>query len=413
MNQKLFTRDFTMVVIGQVISLFGNAAVRFVLPLYLLNTTGSSALFGTVMACSFIPSIVLSPIGGMIADRVNKRNIMVVLDFLTAGLIVLFASRVHTGDFLLHLTITLMLLYGIAGAYQPAVQASIPALVGQEQYIAANSVINTVNAVSSLIGPALGGVLYSMFGLAPVLWVCVVCFFLSAVMELFIHIPHAKQDAAGGLLKTVKKDFSSSLRFIFRDRPAIGKSMLVLCGINLFLSAMIIVAIPYLITEVLPLSDAWANSLCGFAESALAAGGLVGGICAGIFAKRLILQRAGDLLVICALCVLPMGTALAVISSGVVNYVVIVLCCFFMMMCSSMFSVQMLAFVQEETPETLIGKVIAVIMTVAMCAQPLGNAMYGMLFERCGGFEFTVVQFAGLISLCIAISARRLFRKLK
>ncbi len=84
MKQKLFSRDFTLVVIGQVISLFGNAAIRFALPLYLLNQTGSSALYGTVMACAFIPSVLLSPVGGMIADRVNKRNVMVVLDFFTA-----------------------------------------------------------------------------------------------------------------------------------------------------------------------------------------------------------------------------------------------------------------------------------------------------------------------------------------
>ena len=82
MKQSLFSRDFTLVVIGQIISLFGNAAVRFALPLYLLNQTGSPALYGTVMACAFIPSILLSPIGGIVADRVNKRNIMVILDFL-------------------------------------------------------------------------------------------------------------------------------------------------------------------------------------------------------------------------------------------------------------------------------------------------------------------------------------------
>ena len=77
MNQKLFSKDFTLVIIGQIISLFGNATIRFALPLYLLNHTGSSALYGMVTACAFIPAILLSPIGGIIADRINKRNIMV------------------------------------------------------------------------------------------------------------------------------------------------------------------------------------------------------------------------------------------------------------------------------------------------------------------------------------------------
>ena len=91
MGNGLFKKDFVLVVIGQIISLFGNAAIRFAMPLYLLNQTGSSALFGTVTACAFIPAILLSPVGGIIADRVNKRNIMVILDFLTSIVILVFS----------------------------------------------------------------------------------------------------------------------------------------------------------------------------------------------------------------------------------------------------------------------------------------------------------------------------------
>ena len=127
MKQKLFRRDFTLVVAGQVVSLFGNAAIRFVLPLYLLNQTGSSRLYGLVTACAFIPAVLLSPVGGVVADRVNKRNIMVLLDFFTAALTIACSLLLGGVDLVLLLTVTLMLLYGIAGAYQPAVQASIPA----------------------------------------------------------------------------------------------------------------------------------------------------------------------------------------------------------------------------------------------------------------------------------------------
>ena len=140
MDQKLFTKDFMLVVIGQIISLFGNATIRFALPLYLLNLTGSSALYGTVTACAFIPAILLSPIGGIVADRVNKRNIMVILDFFTAAVILAFSLLMNEVNLILLLTVTLMFLYGIAGAYQPSVQASIPALTNQDNFMAANSI---------------------------------------------------------------------------------------------------------------------------------------------------------------------------------------------------------------------------------------------------------------------------------
>ena len=411
MNQKLFSKDFMLVIIGQIISLFGNATIRFALPLYLLNLTGSSALYGTVTACAFIPAILLSPIGGIVADRINKRNIMVILDFFTATVILAFSLLINEVNLILLLTITLMLLYGIASAYQPSVQASIPALVNQDNFMVANSIINTISSFASLIGPVLGGVLYSAYGLNPILWVCVVCFIISAIMEIFIKIPFQKQTSNDNILKIAKTDFTESIRFIRKEKPVIGKTLLVIYGINLFLSAMIIVALPYLVTEVLNIEASQANKLYGFAEGALAAGGLIGGISAGIFANKLSIHKSGNLVIACAICVFPISAALILFSSGMINYIVITLCCFFIMVFSTIFTVQMMSFIQTETPQNLIGKVIAVILTVSMCAQPLGNALYGILFEICRGYEYTVVLFSGIISLIIAISTRNIFKK--
>lgn len=410
MKQKLFSRDFTLVVAGQIISLFGNATIRFALPLYLLNLTGSPALYGTVTACAFIPSILLSPVGGIVADRVNKRNIMVLLDFFTAAVILVYSLMMDGAGPVLLLTVTLMLLYGIAGAYMPVVQASIPVLVAPEHFMAANSVISTVSSFSSLAGPVLGGVLYSAYGLKPVLQVCVACFALSAVMEIFIHIPFRRQEARGGILLTVKTDFVRSLSFIRKEKPVIGKVLLAVCGINLFLSAMIMVALPYLVTEVLNLEGFQVNRLYGFAQGAMAAGGLAGGIGAGIFGKKLSIRKAGSLIGVSAIAVFPVGAALLLGSPGMVSYAVLTLCCFCIMVFSTMFSVQMMAFVQTETPQDFIGKVIGVIFTVSMCAQPLGNALYGVLFEFCRGFEYAVVFFSGAVSFGIAAAAGKTFR---
>lgn len=412
MNQKLLSKDFTLVIIGQIISLFGNATIRFALPLYLLNQTGSSALYGTVTAFAFIPAILLSPVGGIIADRINKRNIMVTLDFFTAAIILIFSVLMDHVNLILLLAITLMLLYGIAGAYQPSVQASIPALVNQEHFIEANSIINTISSFSALMGPVLGGILYSTYGLRPVLYVCMICFFLSAIMEIFIQIPFEKLTPEGNIWNMVKADFTESTRFIRNEKPEIGKVLLAVCGINLFLSAMITVGMPYVITEVLRFEAETGNKLYGFAEGALAAGGLAGGICAGIFANKLSIKKAGNLIIFCAAAVFPMGAALWMLSSSLLIYSIMTVCCFIIMVCSTIFTVQMMAFVQTETPQRLLGKVIAVILTVSMCAQPLGNALYGILFEICHGFEATVILFAGFVSLIIAICAKNLFMKL-
>lgn len=113
MKQQVFSRDFTLVVIGQIISLFGNAILHFALPLYLLRETGSSALFGVVTACSFLPMVILSPIGGAVADRVNKRSMMAGLDFFTAGLILMYAPVRGLAPLVPVTVACLMLLYAV------------------------------------------------------------------------------------------------------------------------------------------------------------------------------------------------------------------------------------------------------------------------------------------------------------
>ena len=411
MKSTLVSKDFMLVVIGQIISLFGNAALRFALPLYLLNLTGSSAVYGTVTACAFIPAILLSPIGGIVADRVNKRNIMVLLDFATALLLVLFLGIVDVWNPVVLIALTLMILYGIAGAYQPSVQASIPALVHEDEVMVANAIINTISFFSSLVGPVVGGILYSVYGLKLILWMCMACFVISAIMEVFINIPFERQDSRMGLWKTVREDLLTSFHFIKKDKPIIGKVLVMTCGINLFLASMVMVALPYLITEVLDLGTLPVNSLYGFAEGALAVGGLVGGICAGIFAKKLPVQTAGTMLVCCVCCVFPLSVFLLVCSSGLVNYFVLTGCCFFIMMFSTICTVQMMSFVQKETPSHLVGKVVALIMTLSMCAQPLGMALYGILFEACQGIEFIVCLMAGAISLVIALKTCTIFHR--
>lgn len=121
--------------------------------------------------------LLLFPIGGIIADRVNKRSIMVILDFSTAILISLFYLLVGKIDIVLLMAITMIILYGIQGAYQPAVKASVPMLVESEYIMKAISVVDMISSVASMAGPVIGGLLFSILGLAPILYASIGCFF--------------------------------------------------------------------------------------------------------------------------------------------------------------------------------------------------------------------------------------------
>nr|WP_326172388.1 MFS transporter [uncultured Oscillibacter sp.] len=403
---SLFRRDFTLVVIGQIISLFGNAIVRFALPLYLLRQTGSAALFGAVGAASFIPAVLCSPIGGVAADRINKRTIMAVLDFFTAGLILAFALLLGRAPLVPLTAACLMLLYGIAGAYQPAVQASIPLLAEPEQLTSANAVINMVSTLSGLLGPVVGGVLFGAFGIRPILWVGIGCFFLSAVMELFIHIPHHPQDASGSVLSTVWRDLGESWRFIRQQRPIFLSAMVVLALFNLVLSAALIVGIPVAVVQVLNMSD----SRLGITQGAMGLGGLFGGVLTAFLGARLRLRRGGLVLLAASLTAAVMGLALLPGVSPSAGWWAITAMSFTIMVLSTTLVVVLSAAVQSQTPPDLLGKVMAFIMAVSNCASPLGQAVYGALFGGCPAWA--VLLGAAAAAAVTAVYSKGVFRAL-
>ena len=406
LKTNLFARDFTLVVIGQIISLFGNAALRLALPLYLLDATGSEALFGLVSACAFLPMVFLSPVGGAVADRLPKAAIMAALDFLTCGLTAALALLLGRAPLIPLLLAGLMLLYGIQGAYQPAVNAAVPLLAPEGRLVAANGVINGVNALSSLAGPVLGGVLYGRFGLESVLWMSGSCFLVSAVMELFIRIPRRPGGGERGVLAALWEGTRLSTRFLFREKPELARGVWLICAVNLALSAMFIVGLPILVKKHLGLSSEW----YGAAQGAMALGALAGGVLAGVLGARLTTRLCPGLLGLCGVLTLGMAVPLALSAPAWVSYAVLVLLSGGMTALSSVFSIVMLSHVQSRTPQDLMGKVMAWVMTLAMCASPLGQAAYGVLFQLCPAWA--VVAAAGGVTCALAGASRRVFRAL-
>lgn len=409
----MWNRNFIMVVLGQIISLFGNAILRFALPLYLLNETGSAAWFGVVSACAFIPMIVLSPIGGIFADRVNKRNIMVVLDFSTSLLVLAIIILLGKMNLVVLLLCALFALYGISGAYQPAVQASIPVLLPGEHIMQGNAVINLVSSFAGLIGPVIGGALFGFYGIMPILYVSMFCFLLSAIMEIFIQIPFEKKSAEGSIFAIGFGDLKESFRYMYREQPIIMQFSLAVAAINMILSALVIIGLPVIITQKLDFDSEMANRLYGYAEGVFAMGSLCGGMGAGLFAKKLKAKNGYLLLLYDALTLIPIGIAIMFPMPAMLSYAIILVSCFCMAFLATLFSIQIMSYLQIIVPMDLIGKVISCAMCIGMCASPIGQAIYGGLFEVLNENVFVVFYAAAVLTVMVALALKKAFQRLE
>ena len=374
MKTKLFSPTFTLMLLGQIVSLLGNAMVRFALSLYVLDLTGSASVFGGVLALSMVPTILLSPVGGVLADRIPRQRIMYVLDFLTAIAVWNFGVFGQNGS-ILPPAMLLLALSAIQACYQPSVLSSLPLLVPQEELTRANALVTQVSALSSLLGPILGGALYGFWGLGSLCLVSAACFLASAVMECFLRIPFTPALTKGSL-SAAGADLKEAGRFLARSGllPLLG----VVAGLNLFLSSLYIVGLPYFVKVTLGLS----SQLYSLVEAAMGLGTILGALLAGILGSRLTFSRSWRYLLLASLSVGIMIPAVAVLSAPMTSWLALLLSALLGMTCAGVFSILAQAYLQTVTPAPLLGKVGSFVTAVSTCAIPLGQGFQGFLLDR-------------------------------
>lgn len=408
-KNKGFGKNFILMVIGQIISLFGNAILRFVLSLYILDTTHSATLFGGILAISMIPSVILSPIGGIIADRVNRRNIMVGLDFITSALVLGFAMTLKISNPILLIGGVMVILGCIQAFYQPSVQASIPSLVEEEHLMAANGVVAQVSAFSNLFGPIIGGFLYAFVDITWILVISTLCFFVSAVMECFIKIPFTKKPRTQGILQMVVGDTKEAIYFLKNKQPILFKILFIIAALNLFLSALLGVGLPYIINITLKLGSQY----YGFAQAALAIGSIIGAILSGVISKKVTISKSYLFLFIACLGILPIALGSYLVEVPLVAYAMIIIGEMICIMFATLFNIFAQTFLQTHTPNELMGKIMAFVTAIATCAYPLGQAMYGVLFDGFKTHVWLVILIGAILSFLVSVAAQVNLKKLK
>ena len=396
MKEKLFNRNFTLLLLGQVFSLIGNYTLKFALSMYVLEQTGSASIFAGLLAVATVPQVLLAPIGGLLADRLNRRNMMVALDafsgtavFLTLLGICGFhgirrfhgSSWAHwpgqEGPILLLIGI-LQVVLGILGAFEsPTVQACVPQMQTGENLLKGNAAVSQVQAVAGLVTPFLGSLFYTAVGIRPVLAVCAACFFLTALLECFIRLRFQRRPGGQKVRQILRQDLGESMDFLLKKRPEVFWLLLLAALASFFVVGTAVVGLPFLVRNVLGLSAGH----YGAAESLMGGASVAGALTVGLLAGRLQKNGLQSLLIMAGAVLIPAGAAFLLPLSVIVRYLLLLACfCIAQAVCS-MFSVLALSMIQESTPEHLTGKIMACVIALSTCAQPAGQVIYGLLFD--------------------------------
>ena len=408
-KEKLFTRNFTLLILGQVSSLTGNYTLKFALSMYVLEQTGSASIFAGMLSAALLPTVLLSPFGGILADRANRKHIMVALDALS-GLSVLAAGLLlPLGRELWVIGALLVLLSVLAAFESPTVQACVPQMVSPQNLVQGNVVVSQVSAVTSLVTPFLGSLFYTAFGIGPVFAAAVVCFWLTALLECMIHLEHQKPPRTAGIGAIVREDLAVSAHFLRREQPDILKLLLLAALAGMFVSGTAVVGFPYLVRTVLGLSATY----YGAGESAMGAAAILGSLCAGLLGKKLRVRDMAAIFLSFGLSLFPIGFSFLLPVGRMARYGVLL---FFFCVCQlgvCIFSTYAITLIQQRTPKQLMGKVMSCVFTLSMCAQPVGQMVYGALFDCFSDSVYWVLIPTGMLICLIAVASRGFLKRME
>ena len=390
-------------------SLTGNYTLKFALSMYVLEQTGSASIFAGMLSAALLPTVLLSPFGGILADRANRKHIMVALDALS-GLSVLAAGLLLLLGRELWVIGALLVLLSVLAAFEsPTVQACVPQMVSPQNLVQGNAVVSQVSAVTSLATPFLGSLFYTAFGIGPVFAAAVVCFWLTALLECMIHLEYQKPPRTAGIGAIVREDLAVSAHFLRWEQPDILKLLLLAALAGMFVSGTAVVGFPYLVRTVLGLSATY----YGAAESAMGAAAILGSLCAGLLGKKLRVRDMAAIFLSFGLSLFPIGFSFLLPVGRMARYGVLL---FFFCVCQlgvCIFSTYAITLIQQRTPEQLMGKVMSCVFTLSMCAQPVGQVVYGALFDCFSDSVYWVLIPTGMLICLIAVASRGFLKRME
>jgi MFS family permease len=303
-----------------------------------------------------------------------------------------------------------MAILGIVGAMEtPNGTACIPQLVAIERLGAANGVVQAVQALSGIAAPVVGGILYGALGLRVLVITSGAAFALAAAMETFIKIPFARRDLTGGIVQTLVTDLNDGFAYVWKDL-FIRKFIAIAALLNLALVPCFIVAAPLVLRMTLNSGD----TLYGIGMGAVEASMILGALLVGVFGKKMRVNTIWRWVLGIALMFVPLSLSLvpSMIDMGFwTSFSAFTLCITLMAAATTMLSIFVITRVQAKTPDENLGKVMAIMQAAAQCAAPIGQLIYGVMFERFDSAVYIPFLLAGLLTSGIALMSKATLKK--
>lgn len=371
-----WVRRVAVIWAGQALSVLSTVAASFAAVWYITTQTGSPLVLSLAGIATLLPVGLLSPLGGVAADRFSRKRLMMLADG-AAGLCSLtLAAIVFLSGASIPLLLALLALRAAAQAFHsPALAAAMPQLVPQEQVMRVNALDQCVTSVSGIAGPALGILLYNLFGFCAVLLLDAACAAFACLCLALVSFPAAarSEQAAPGV-RGVLLDLRGGLQLVFGDRSLRTLMLLVTASMLLFMPLAVLS--PMMTYEVFNGSGYQASLVEAVYGAALLAGSAVVMVWGGAGKRKAPLIVGAGIVMGAALMacgflregMFPAYVALIGVTAAMVG----------------VYNSPILPLVLARVPQEGSGRAMSMFLTVSSLASPVGLALSGAVTEQLG-----------------------------
>ena len=221
----LWTRDFTIITLGSVVSMLGNSMSGFALSLLVLDYTQSSLLYAIYIAAFTAPQIIAPIFSGAILDRFSRKRTIYTLDFISAGIYATAALILSQGWFSFPILAVWCFVIGtINSVYMVAYESFYPMLITEGNYSKAYSIASVLETLSAVMIPV-STYVYNKVGIAPLLGANTVCFLTAAIAETqiraeerYIEMQRATVTAGESSARRLLRDIGEGFRFLWSEK---------------------------------------------------------------------------------------------------------------------------------------------------------------------------------------------------
>lgn len=373
-------RNFILFLFGNNTSVFGDLLLMTGFSLFVMLLTKSAMQFSLTLAIAFIPRVILSPFAGVLVDRTKKKQLIILLDLIRGAWLIglyLYSLRVEIG---LPIIYASLLFFAVCDTFfGPAFTTIFPRIIGKEKLSEANAINTTIRNIVSVLSPLLASYLFLKFGLAVILLLDALTFFISAISEFLLMF----EDKIVRSKQNIFNDIKAGMAFVKKD---IRLKSLVINGnlTHFFLFPFIEVGVIYLLIMIFKSPELH----YGIVRSSISAGAIVSGFLAFYFrTRRSVAQNInlgiwGMLSSVILFVLLTFEDIRGIL--GLAEYLPVIylsFACFIMFMAFHFYGIFFGSFYQSEVPQNMLGRFTSILIMTFSVSRLVGMLMYGALFE--------------------------------